>query len=117
MTVKVTLSKPIQAHGETIAELSLRPPNGGDIRRTGAPFRVDTLADGTERADFNTSAMAALIVRLANIPPNSVDELDARDFIRLMNVIAGFFGEASPEKSSTDTSSSPGSTAEIGSGK
>jgi hypothetical protein len=116
MPTKITLTKPINSYGKEITELEFHEPNGQDVRIAGVPYRIDTLADGTERSDYNTAAAATLISRLANIPPSSVDQMAASDFVAAMNLVLSFFGAASPEKSSTATSSLQGSSAATGSG-
>ena len=38
--VPVPLSHPVKAHGRDIAELTLRPLTGRDLRICGAPYRI-----------------------------------------------------------------------------
>ncbi len=86
--VKVELVKEIQAHGETVKELLLREPNGGDIRKVGFPYTME--ASGA--MSFNASTGAKYIEVLAGIPPSSVDQLCPADFQSCMTEIMGFFG-------------------------
>ncbi len=98
MSTTFPLSKPIEAHKETLHELVLREPEPADARAVKAmPYWV--AAD--ESVQLNPTAAHAYIVRLAGIPPSSVDQLDIGDFNSLCWVIAGFFlKRASPTATS-----------------
>lgn len=90
MTVVVPLSKPIQAHGEELAQLTLRPPTGRDLRTCGMPFRIGEDAS----VSVDAQAMARMISALAAIPPSGVDHLSAADWQDCMVVVLSFFGTA-----------------------
>ncbi len=83
----ITLSRPLEAHGETISRLSLREPNGGDIKVCGYPLQI---ADGA--AVPLAGAICKYIARLGNIPPSTVDKLTPADFNACLAAIVDFFG-------------------------
>ncbi|WP_422649041.1 phage tail assembly protein [Cupriavidus sp. H18C1] len=65
----------------------LREPTPEDARAVKAiPYWV--AAD--DAVQLNPTAAHAYIVRLAGIPPSSVDQIDIGDFNKLCWVIAGF---------------------------
>lgn len=105
----MTLSQPIQAHGETVRTLTFRTPTGADLVKCGMPFRF-TQRNGETSRDIDTIATAALIARLASVPPSSVETMTARDFVEGMAIVTGFLG-AVPETSLADTSTSATSSA------
>lgn len=76
--IKITLTTPIQAHGETLTELALNVPI-----RAKALRRMDEA-----KGDFGKAC--ALIEHCAAIPASSVDELDARDLQRASEALAPF---------------------------
>lgn len=86
----VTLAKPVQHGDEEIAELSLRELTTADLVKCGYPVQI---MDGGATVP-NTPAIAALIARLAGVPPHVVGKLCAQDFNRCMGVVMGFLGEA-----------------------
>ena len=87
-TTTITLKKPIEAHDETVTELSLRPPVGRDITRCGLP-----IATTGESGKVDTTVVASYISTLGNIPPSSVATLDGADFMAALLVVVGFFGD------------------------
>ena len=94
---KLKLSRPIQAHGEDVIELTFREPTGNDILRCGEPFIVGGKID--------TDAMTGLISALSNIPRSSVTQLRAFEFMGAQEIVLGFFTAPNPEPSSTATAS------------
>ena len=96
----VTLKKPIQAHGEEVAKLTFREPNGDDIMTCGYPLQM--AGDGT----FTplAGAIGKYISRLGGIPANSVKALSAPDFQACMMTIIPFFaaGLESPATENAD---------------
>lgn len=73
----VTLTHPIEAHGETLAVLTLRRPRVKDLR-------------AMDEAKGDVGRAAALIGALAGLTPREVDQLDAEDFARLGQAVADF---------------------------
>jgi hypothetical protein len=110
MSVKITLKKPITAHGKEITEIELREPCGGDVADCGLPFEVSEGANGGSAGRIDTAAVAAYIAKLGNIPPSSVRSLCVPDFSSCMGVVMGFFGDMTPEPSATGTLSSRSSS-------
>lgn len=90
MPATITLSTPIEAHGETLAALTLRDLTAKDIRVLGYPFAIT--AAGATAPD--AAAVGRYIVQLAAIPSSSVDKLSPRDFMTATGAVMGFFGEA-----------------------
>ncbi|MEJ8324389.1 MULTISPECIES: phage tail assembly protein [Kosakonia] len=93
---ELVLTKPIQAHGETISVLELREPTGKDVRELGFPYV--TTGDAGVRLD--AGVVAKYIARLGNIPPSSVDTMSPADLNTISWEVAGFFlGTSTPDKS------------------
>lgn len=105
---KITLSRPVKAHGNDVTVLEFREPTGDDILACGMPFNVSQRTDGTSLQIMDMPATYAYIVALAGIPMSSAKAMKAPDVIKAYGAIAGFFGEAPettiPEqKPSSDT--------------
>lgn len=86
----LTLRKPIEAHGESVKALTFREPSAGDIVRVGNPVKIDPFG-GETKIGFDDARMGAMIARLANIPPSSVDRMHPQDFIDASWKLADFF--------------------------
>ena len=97
--VSIRLGAPIQAHGQSLSELRLRPLIAGDLRRHGIPFSLRQSA-GAVCEDINAATVAALIGELAGIPVSSVDQLLPVDFLEALTVIRGFLLATTPAGSS-----------------
>jgi hypothetical protein len=78
----VMLGVPLVVEGETITELSIRRPKVRDLR---------VLEEVTQGKPSQLDQGAALLSLLAGIPEAAVEEMDATDFARASEVIAGFF--------------------------
>lgn len=85
--MKLTLSKPIQAHNAETSELELAEPTGKDVRELGFPFKH--YADGS--IQFLADKTSAYLVRLAKIPLSSVDQMSPSDINNASMVISNFF--------------------------
>lgn len=85
------LSKPIEAHGESVTEIVLREPTGDDIMKCGLPMEAELMEDGSKRGCVNTRVVGAYIALLGGIPPSSVRLLAAKDFAALSNEVQRFF--------------------------
>lgn len=105
----ILLRTPIQAHGEERRQLTFREPKGADFQAgLNLPLRFGE--GGTMSMD--SAAVSAWISRLGEIPPSSVGQLTAVDWMEAMKAVMGFFDAmATPpeETSSEDISISPGS--------
>ena len=89
MTTPITiqLSTPISFEGYTITELNIRRPKVRDLR-----VMEQATADKPTQLDQG----AAMVALLSGIPEAAIEELDAADFTRASEVIAGFFEKATP---------------------
>jgi hypothetical protein len=85
----VPLSKPIEAHGETLGALTLREPGGKDIRLNGVPYRIGA-EDGSIIID--AAVVHRYIVALAGVPLSVVDRLPPADWSAAMSAVLDFFG-------------------------
>lgn len=86
---KITLKKPIEAHGEQITEIELRDITGGDVIDLGHPLNITSEGSFTFRMDV----VARYVVRLGNVPASTVREMSPGDLSTCAGEIAGFFGE------------------------
>lgn len=77
----VTLTRPIVQDGREIAEITLRRPKVGDLRR------MDKVPGG------DLTKTLWMIGALASLTPQEVDDLDAADLDAIARVIAGFTGK------------------------
>lgn len=91
MSLTLPLARPVEAHGETVAALTLREPTGKDLRQCGLPYRISM---ETGEATIDAPAMAKMIAALAAVPPSTVDRLSAEDWQAAMAAVLGFFGQA-----------------------
>jgi len=91
----VKLSKPIQAHGETVTELKFREPTGNDIEIVGVPVTFQWVPDedgqgGGVRVQYSKN-MGAMLSHLAAVPPSSIRMLAAKDWIKCAMAVQSFF--------------------------
>lgn len=84
------LTRPIQAAGEMIEFITLREPTTGDVIEAGNPCEFDP-ATTPPKVKFDERKQAAMISRLANIPPSSVQRMHPKDFAAIGWIIADFF--------------------------
>ncbi len=95
---KHSLTVPIQAHKETLTELTLRRPTTKECRDLGGlPY---SLGEGNKPQPLLDMA-AQYIVLCAGIPLSSVDQLDLSDFNDLIWVVIGFFMTSAAEASAS----------------
>ena len=87
--VILTLLQPINAHGQDVTTLTIRPPTGKDLRTCGYPFIIGN--EGVQIID--AAAIAKLLANCAQIPPSSVDQLSPADWTSGMTAIISFFGQ------------------------
>lgn len=87
-----TLTKPITAHGEEKLELDLRDPTAKDVMEIGFPYLVVQGNDG-EGVELRPKIVGKYVVRLAGIPPSSVEQLSIADLQSLQAIVMGFFGQ------------------------
>jgi hypothetical protein len=87
-SVTVALTYPIQAHGEQVSTLTIRPPKTKEL------LAANALRPGGET--LNTDAMVKLIVACCDIPLSSALALDPVDFFALTEAFAPFFKRPEP---------------------
>jgi Phage tail assembly chaperone proteins, E, or 41 or 14 len=97
-SISFPLSRPINAHGKELKELSLRAPTGAEVRRIGMPFKTE-ITNAAQMQHINTGVIAEYVVTLAQIPSSSVDAIVPRDWPGLSAAVMGFFGDETRENS------------------
>ena len=105
----VKLTQAIQAHGNEIAELEFRKPNGGDVAACGFPFSFTVTEESGTTIQPNAPAITAMIARLGNIPLSSAKALAFNDWMTCMGELFSFFGQSIPAGLSNGASTSLGS--------
>lgn len=86
----ITLSKPIQAHGETLAELQLREPTIDDVAELGYPFLV-VQGNSGGGIEIKPGVVLKYASRLAAVPPSSLKTISIGDLNRIQAAVMGFF--------------------------
>lgn len=84
--VKVTLKRPIEAHGETIKELTLDEPDCGGL--DGVEI---TVTEGGVK--LNLGDMHKVIASMADIPPSSARKIKVSDLAKIIPVVMDFLPE------------------------
>ena len=103
------LSQPIQAHGQEMAVLEFRRPNGADVSACGFPFSFTVTDEGGTTIQPNAPAITAMIARLGNIPLSAAKALPFNDWMNCMGELFSFFGQSIPAGLSNGASTSLGS--------
>ena len=98
--MKVTLSTPIQAHGEEVTELDLREPTGEDVIALGYPYLIIIGDDDGQAMEIRPKIIARYVAKLAGIPPSAINKVTPADFSRLTGAVMGFFGVEAEASSS-----------------
>ena len=94
--IVIKLSKPIQAHGEMVSELSFREPTGLDIELVGVPVHFTWVAGDNVASDGGVQVvysknMGMMLSHLAAVPPSSIKMLAAKDWIKCAMAVQSFF--------------------------
>ncbi len=84
------LSKPIEAHGETISRLVLREPTARDLLNIGNPVIFDPLSEPPKLV-HDERRMNQMLSALAGLPPSSIAMMAPRDWITAAWGISPFF--------------------------
>lgn len=100
MSATLKLSVPLRAIDREFTELTLRPPTGADLVKSGMPFRY--VGDSVV---VEPKPMSILIGQLAGVPLSSVEAMPALDFLGGCAAVMDFLSPSAPT-SSTDTSRS-----------
>lgn len=86
--VKVPLSRPIQAHGATVTELTLKEPTLGVLEDI--EIAIGSGASGQGEVKLRLGAIITLVAALAEIPPSSAKQISASDLPALGKAVMGF---------------------------
>jgi hypothetical protein len=84
---ELELNKPVTAHGETISVLEFTEPTGKDVRELGYPYQMNQ----DESIKLHAHIIAKYIVKLANVPLSTVDQMSPGDLNSAGWLVAGFF--------------------------
>ncbi|CAM6403281.1 Bacteriophage protein [Escherichia coli] len=87
---ELELQHPVTAHGETISVLEFNEPTGKDVRELGYPYQMNQ----DESIKLQAHIIAKYIVRLANVPLSTVDQMKPSDLNSAGWLVAGFFLQA-----------------------
>ena len=87
----IKLSKPISAHGETIAQLSLSEPTLAILDDVEL-FSVK--GDGSIKINFGD--LHKIIAGMADIPPSAAKNIALQDLKQLIPMVTDFFGVPPP---------------------
>lgn len=87
---ELELTHPVTAHGETISVLEFNEPSGKDVRELGYPYQMNQ----DESVKLQAHIIAKYIVRLANVPLSTVDQMKPVDLNSAGWLVAGFFLQA-----------------------
>ncbi|MDM3307932.1 MULTISPECIES: phage tail assembly protein [Citrobacter] len=87
---ELELNHPVTAHGETISVLEFNEPTGKDVRELGYPYQMNQ----DESIKLQAHIIAKYIVRLANVPLSTVDQMKPSDLNSAGWLVAGFFLQA-----------------------
>ncbi|MBK1690970.1 phage tail assembly protein [Ectothiorhodospira mobilis] len=80
---EIKLEHPITADGQEVQSLKLRRPKVRDLEVMEAA------------GDRDIARSVSLIANLAEVSPDALRELDAGDFMRVSETVAGFLGQKS----------------------
>lgn len=89
--LRVMLTKPVMAHGDEIKELVFREPTGGDIALCGCPVTIHMLGQAEPRVIYDSQAMEAMMSRLSAVPPSTIKNLAAADWMAGCYLLSRFF--------------------------
>lgn len=84
---ELELGHPITAHGETLSVLEFNEPTGKDVRELGYPYQMNQ----DESIKLQAHIITKYIVRLANVPLSTVDQMSPGDLNAAGWLVAGFF--------------------------
>lgn len=78
--VTIQLSEAIEAHGERVSVLTLRRPKARDLQ------------DMPLKPNMVMGDLYGVAAACADLPPSAIDQLDAADLMKVMEVVGGFLG-------------------------
>lgn len=83
----ITLSVPIQAHGDQVSKLELKKPTGEQVCRLGLPYTMTP--DG--EVSINMKKVKGYLIELCSIPASAVEQIEPADLNTAAWDVAGFF--------------------------
>ncbi len=90
--VSFNLTTPIKHGAEEIRALTIKAPTLKTIRKIGLPFRFGGAA-GSE-FEIDAERLARYLSELCALPPSTIDQISATDFVGITQVFSGFFGQS-----------------------
>lgn len=84
---ELQLKTPVTAHGEAVHVLEFKEPTGKDVRELGYPYQMNQ----DESIKLQAHIVAKYIVRLADVPLSTVDQMTPGDLNNAGWLVAGFF--------------------------
>jgi len=98
-SVVLTLTEPLEAHGQEVHTLTFRSPRATDLGKAGMPFRW--INGGL---DMNVENIIQLAALLAAVPPSVIGNMELPEYQRVQDIILGFFPSATaPPVAPTET--------------
>lgn len=86
----VKLKNPVEAHGETLTELTFDEPDLGVLD----DIHIEVSGEGKMR--LNLGDLHKLVANMANIPPTSAKKIKASDWPGITQQAMGFLSEFLP---------------------
>lgn len=83
----IKLSSPIQAHGDSISELTIPAPTGEQVCKIGLPYTMTPEGE----ANISMKKVKFYLVELAGIPASSVEQMSPSDLNNAGWMVASFF--------------------------
>ena len=80
-----TLMKPVTVLADKVTVVTVREPTGADLSACGNPAGI-----GPDGLTIDGKRMAAMIARLAGVPPTAIAEMDGRDVYAISLRVADF---------------------------
>lgn len=90
--VTFELAKPITHANEEIRTLTIKEPTLKTIRKIGLPFIMSGAAGSSFEIDADR--VARYLVELCALPPSTIDQISAGDFVSITKVVGDFFGQS-----------------------
>lgn len=89
-SITVPLTRPIQAHGDEVGEITFREPTPKDLMESGSPVLLIPTAEGDMGIEVRPKVIAAYIARLGGVPPSSVQSMCVADFMACQGALLPF---------------------------
>lgn len=86
----LTLTTPIQAHGDDVPVLNFRKPTARDILTIGNPVIFEPASD-PPKITHDERKMTAMLSALAGVPPSSILQLEPEDWVSAAWGVSPFF--------------------------